>query len=138
MALNAIKIILLVVFLTNILQQAMACTITHKYKIQVISRLPYNSYPLVLHCASRDDELGTRTLDVGMWFDWEFCENFFPNTLYFCHLWWGPRDRAFNVFISKHSNACKSYECIWIANSDGIYYQDGASGELKKKYDWIG
>lgn len=138
MAPNVIKNILLVVFLWANILEAMACSVTRKYQVQVINRLPDNVKPLVLHCASGNDELGTHTLYVGQIFQWKFCDNFFSNTLFFCHLWWGPNDRSFNVFVSKHSNDCGSYDCIWIAKYDGIYYQDGASGELIKKYDWTG
>lgn len=54
-----------------------------------------NTYPLFVHCQSKDDDLGYRTLLVGQQFDWKFHIQFFGRTLYFCHFWWQNKDKRF-------------------------------------------
>ncbi|KAL8058883.1 hypothetical protein ABFS82_03G049900 [Erythranthe guttata] len=135
---NTVKnLLLLIIFLSDISFQAtMSCSITHKYEVQVVNKLPPRDNSLYLHCASGNNEVGRRTIYAGQKFGWKFCENFMSNTLFFCHLWWGSKNRAFNVFKSNHRNDCNKYVCIWSARSDGIYYQNGYDGKFVKKYDW--
>ncbi|KAL7117139.1 hypothetical protein ACP275_03G053400 [Erythranthe tilingii] len=135
----SIKKLLLIIFLSaNVFQATTSCFFARKYRVQVVNRLPSNNSSLFLHCASGDDELGKRTIYAGQTFEWAFCASGFSKTLFFCHLWWGSKDRAFEVFNSKHSiNDCRSFLCSWSAMSDGIYYQDGQNGELlDKRYNW--
>ncbi|KAI3443349.1 hypothetical protein Pfo_000014 [Paulownia fortunei] len=113
------------------------CFFTTSYQVEIVNRLPNGNSRLVLHCASGNDDFGNRTIFLGQDFKWHFCENFFRNTLFFCHLWWGSKNRAFEVFNSDWATTdCESGLCFWAAQSDGIYYQDGALTKLVKKYDW--
>ncbi|XP_011084392.1 uncharacterized protein LOC105166650 [Sesamum indicum] len=112
------------------------CLFTWKYDLYVVNYLPSNSAPLKLHCASKNDDLGYHTLANGEDFHWSFCENFFPNTLFFCHLWWGSKQKSFVVFKSKWG-AQHLHLYYWVAKSDGIYLSNINSTEsLVKKYDW--
>lgn len=88
-----------------------------------------------VHCASGNDDLGNRTLTVNKDWTWSFCDNFFvTNTLFFCHLWWGLKNRSFDVYASKWPVDCPGRFCLWVAKSDGIYFR-GRYG-LEKQYDW--
>ncbi|GFP88800.1 hypothetical protein PHJA_001023700 [Phtheirospermum japonicum] len=69
-----------------------------------------------VHCASGDDELGYHNLSVYQEFSWKFCNA--PTTLFFCHLWWGKKQRAFDVYTAKFRPYSDYY---WIARSDAIY-----------------
>ncbi|KAI3458905.1 hypothetical protein Pfo_015568 [Paulownia fortunei] len=131
-----IKILLLFLFVeVNILQEFVAgCFLTLKHDVHIKNYLPPNSAPLKLHCASKNDDLGYHTLYTNQEFHWSFCENFFPNTLFFCHLWWGSKDKAFDSF--KESTTKPSSQSYWIAMSDGIYFFDNSYLPVVKKYDW--
>lgn len=112
------------------------CIFTAKHRVHVLSNLPPDSEPLKIHCASGDDDLGIHILYPNQDYTWKFCLNFIPNTLFFCHLWWGSKDRAFEVFREKLNKVPKD-QSWWIAKSDGIYFSDTEQPtELKKKYDW--
>ncbi|GFP81195.1 hypothetical protein PHJA_000262800 [Phtheirospermum japonicum] len=85
---------------------------------------------LTIHCASGDDELGYHTLSVNEQFHWTFCA--LPHTLYFCHLWWEHKQKAFVVFKTKIFYDDYNY---WSARKDGIYLsQDNKT--FTKQFDW--
>ncbi|KAL8052050.1 hypothetical protein ABFX02_06G188200 [Erythranthe guttata] len=136
------KITLVLLFILANFFQGMAsekrkCIITPKYTIYVANSLPSDSPQLRLHCASKDDDLGFHNLTTGQIFKWDFCNSYIQNTLFFCHLWWGSKDRAFVVFSSKHRNECFSHSCYWEADPEGILF-DGVYPPqiLVKYYDW--
>ncbi|XP_073049452.1 S-protein homolog 24-like [Primulina eburnea] len=103
---------------------------TKRYYVYVANKLPSGS-SLTLHCASKDDELGYHTLAVNENFHWTFCDSFLLNTLFFCHLWWGSKNIAFEAFYSELGKDCgRDAICYWQAESDGIYFRGS------KTYDW--
>ncbi|KAL9165662.1 hypothetical protein ABFS82_06G185400 [Erythranthe guttata] len=122
--------------------QAMAsekrkCILTTKYTVYIVNSLPRNSLPLIAHCASKNDDLGNRTLQAGQSFNWSFCDSYIENTLFFCNFRWGSKHRAFNVYTSKHRADCFKKACYWEADPEGILF-DGVypPQALVKLYDW--
>lgn len=113
-----------------------SCTFTLKYIVHVINDLPANSsIPLTIHCASGDDDLGYHFLKRGDDFHWEFCDDFFSRTLFFCHWWWGVNSKVFNVFDTDIKLQCNYEKCFWVARRDGIYFggeHDATTGLVKK------
>ncbi|KAL7148156.1 hypothetical protein ABFS83_06G159200 [Erythranthe nasuta] len=114
------------------------CIFTKKVTVRVSNFLPPNSAPLVLHCASGDNDLGNHTLSVNQNFEWSFCTNFiWTGSLFFCHLWWGPKNVAFESFNQEDYVRCTVNVFWWSAKSDGIYFTcDGSPLNSTKKYDW--
>ncbi|KAI3474342.1 hypothetical protein Pfo_029174 [Paulownia fortunei] len=113
------------------------CILTDKYNVYVANNLGLNSQPLVVHCASKDDDLGNHTLAIRQSFNWNFCESYFERTLFFCHFWWGSKNKQFNVFSSNHKKDCYNFACYWEARVDGIYFSGNYPPmSLDKKYDW--
>ncbi|KAI3458957.1 hypothetical protein Pfo_015620 [Paulownia fortunei] len=136
------KYLLQCFIISTILLRTMAsekrhCTFTQLVTVYVINNLPPNSAPLVVHCASKDDDLGNHTLTRNQDFQFEFCENFF-STLFYCHLWWEKKHIRFDAFRETWLGAiCAKDICYWAAKSDGIYYSNYYPPRgLKKKYDW--
>ncbi|PIN24458.1 hypothetical protein CDL12_02809 [Handroanthus impetiginosus] len=103
---------------------------TQKYEVHIVNSLPQNSPTLRLHCASGNDDLGYHDLLVNQDFQWSFCDKFFGGTLFFCHLWWGSKNKGFEVFNTHWEGRCRNYICDWVAKSDGIYFN------REKLYDW--
>lgn len=101
---------------------AIRCPFTDKIEVHVINRLPNPN--LLLHCASGDTELGFHNTTTNYDFNWSFCERTDGRTLFFCHLWWGPRQVAYDVFTRKIKKKCDR-QCLWEARSDGIYFSQG-------------
>ena len=99
-----------------------AC-VTQQETVYVINNLPPNSAPLKLHCASKDDDLGYHTLSTNQDYHWSFCDDVIPKTLYFCHLWWGSKNQAFDAYKQTWVRP-GSNQHYWVAKSDGIYFSE--------------
>ncbi|KAI3469943.1 hypothetical protein Pfo_026606 [Paulownia fortunei] len=117
---------------------ARTCFATPEYKVHIVNDiLPISKSPLLVHCASGDDDLGNHTLYYEGDFNWSFCEHIFFRTLFFCHVRWGSKTISFDAFNSKHNKDCTSGVCYWEAQTDGIYFSGYYPPEdLKKAYSW--
>ncbi|KAL7107857.1 hypothetical protein ACP275_06G080500 [Erythranthe tilingii] len=120
--------ILFIIIIANILQPfpivqgIEVCVGTKLRRVFVVNGLPEGSNPLTLHCQSGDDDLGNRTLSSRQELDWKFCTNIFGKTLYFCHVWWGSKSAAFDVYNKDiEKNYCFGGLCHWEIFPDGIY-----------------
>ncbi|KAI3458956.1 hypothetical protein Pfo_015619 [Paulownia fortunei] len=115
--------ILMPLVLQTVASQKHKCSFLLRHiEVRVVNNLPQKSPPLLLHCASKNDDLGYRTLPINKDFHFEFCSNFF-NTLFFCHLWWGKKSIVFDAYnVNWKGNRCTDGECYWAAKSDGIYF----------------
>ncbi|KAL3620437.1 hypothetical protein CASFOL_035349 [Castilleja foliolosa] len=104
--------------------------------VYVQNNLPSNSEPLKLRCQSKNTDFGYHTLWVTQNFHWKFCQNIFGRTLYFCHFYWGSKQRSCDVFRNKWAEA-PDYEVYWSVRSDGIYHCDHNETKFYNKwYDW--
>ncbi|WMV48174.1 hypothetical protein MTR67_041559 [Solanum verrucosum] len=130
MAFSSIEIFLLLLLLITPLDISLAkkrCVIQTRYEVHVINKLPANTAQLELHCASKNDDLGYHYPAINEDFNWEFCE--FIITLYFCHFWWGSKDKSFDVYDDpsycvkngKNPNLLKC--CKWEVRDDGFYLE---------------
>ncbi|PIN06704.1 hypothetical protein CDL12_20735 [Handroanthus impetiginosus] len=106
-------------------------------KVHIINRLPSNSSRLKVHCQSKDDDLGYHILKPNDDYNWSFCDNIFATSLFFCHLWWGKKDIAFDAFKARWFEGERD-QVYWVAKKDGIYYTDvrPIEGFLEKKFNW--
>ncbi|KAL3649949.1 hypothetical protein CASFOL_006352 [Castilleja foliolosa] len=86
---------------------------------------------MTIHCASGDRELGFHTLAVNEQFQWDLCAR--ARTKYFCHFWWGSKQKAFDVFTAGFFYY-KKY--VWAAKEDGIYSTHEDFDPLTKKFNW--
>ncbi|OIT04437.1 hypothetical protein A4A49_65202, partial [Nicotiana attenuata] len=123
-----INIFFLLLLLTPIdLSRAKSCFITRRFYVHVIDKLPSNSSKLQVHCASGDDDLGYHSLTANQEFDWSFCQGFAWTTLFFCHFWWGTKNKSFNVFndpvhcVEDGKLPKLTEQCAWVVKSDGFY-----------------
>ncbi|KAL3649708.1 hypothetical protein CASFOL_006111 [Castilleja foliolosa] len=112
--------------------------LTHLFTVYIVNNLPPNSSPLVVHCASKDDDLGNHTVVRNQDYHFDFCDNFWSTTKFFCHVWWRNKDKAFVVFKEKFGRtSCLKDVCYWAVKDDGIYYSNyNPPRGLKKRYDW--
>lgn len=135
-----ITILFLFLISPNHFQAAIArsCLFVDKYTIHISNELPPNSQ-LKLHCASKNDDLGNHTLIVGQEYTWSFCENFIPNTLFYCDATWGSKKCHFDAFSSAWNGRCSHGKCYWEAREDGFYMSSSKdTPSFYKKYaDWI-
>ncbi|GFP91823.1 hypothetical protein PHJA_001326300 [Phtheirospermum japonicum] len=105
------------------------CWITPKVIVHVANKLSPNS-ELLLHCSSKDDDLGIQTLRVNQEFGWSFCDNVFETTTFHCDLRTGQKQKRISAYKSIERESCRHNICYWEARDDGIYFFE------YKYYDW--
>jgi len=98
-----------------------------KWHVYVVNELN-NKQSLLVHCQSKDDDLGSHQLSQGGNFTWTFRVNFSHSTLFWCHV---KRDNnngcdsgaSFDVFwYDEHLfRKCHWKNCLWKVRDDGIY-----------------
>nr|XP_043611812.1 S-protein homolog 1-like [Erigeron canadensis] len=102
-----------------------------------------------VHCKSKDNDIGMKTLGYHETIDWKFCENIIaPSTLFFCHFYNGNKEQVFDVFNDTLGAFCDEkdrkktyYRCTWMAKLEGFYIKDRRAGPGKletglKLHDW--
>lgn len=116
--------------------QKRRCIFTIGYHIHITNKIPSNRDPLFIRCQSKDDDLGNHTLTSGQEYVWSFCENFFRNTLFFCHARWGSKNLNFDAFNAKWGDLD---DCFWEAKVDGLYMSTGENTvpkPFRKYHPW--
>lgn len=92
-----------------------------------------------VHCASGDDDIGYHNLQPNQFIHWSFRENFWGTTLFFCHFWWGSKDRAFDVYpVPDDIAESQKYITVWVVKKDGFYvgHDQVPPDSLRKIYSW--
>lgn len=119
------------------------CAWSLPYDVHVTNNLPD---PLVLHCKSEDDDLGTHYLAPNQQFNWKFNMHISMSTFFSCDLWWGKKHGllyAFNWQIAqgycdKHWWWFTRNQCNWFIRKDAFYIQDTIRPEngLQEEGEW--
>ena len=114
------------------------------YDVYVVNNLPDNTSPLIIHCKSKNNDLGIQHLFQNSGFHWHFRMNFWDSTLYYCGFLWAQKNITFTVFdsgLADHECGRKAKDdiCYWSVQSDGFYIANilnPPAGSLKKKQTW--
>ncbi|PPS14572.1 hypothetical protein GOBAR_AA06033 [Gossypium barbadense] len=62
---------------------------------------------LLVHCKSKDNDLGIHNLTVGVEFSWKFKLQIFGGTLFWCYMAYDNFHAAFNIFwVNEVHLAC--------------------------------
>ncbi|KAL0414070.1 UNVERIFIED_CONTAM: S-protein5 [Sesamum radiatum] len=111
-------IFLFLLWVSFVIHEIKASNYLGKHEINIYSDLPQS---LTIHCASKDDDLGMHNLHAGQVFTWHFRNQFFNRTLFFCHFWWGSKDKGIDVFRGTWDKDDYYYKYSYSANVFGIY-----------------
>ncbi|XP_071718410.1 S-protein homolog 18-like [Rutidosis leptorrhynchoides] len=133
-------------FLSIIITIAAKGCWTNGWAINVVNDIDNNKAPIQVHCKSKDDDIGMKSLGFHQSVDWKFCEKVItPSTLYFCHFYMGNKEQVFDVFNDTHKSLCQEtdkskdyWACTWLVRPDGFYIVDRKDGGEKvvKIHDW--
>ena len=100
--------------------------------------------PLIVHCASKDDDLGNFTLHPKHENHWVFRPSIWGTTRFSCEFLWGRKHRAFRVFNDHWRDRCNAPDvhdrnlCFWVVRSDGFYFSNTRiDPDLEKKFTWL-
>lgn len=67
---------------------------------------------LMIHCKSKDDDLGVHRLRYGENFEWSFRVNFFGRTQYYCSFEWPGSIKWFDIYVGwRDDRLCDT--CLW-------------------------
>ncbi|GFQ08528.1 hypothetical protein PHJA_002996800 [Phtheirospermum japonicum] len=73
---------------TNLFHRAHSCFFYPRIHVGFFNQLPKRPHkPLYVHCKSKDDDLGIKTLMPGQYWEFTFCEKYLA-TLFRCDLHW--------------------------------------------------
>ncbi|KEH34412.1 putative plant self-incompatibility S1 [Medicago truncatula] len=114
-----LKFSILLVILLIIEVRAIDPTVTVTI-INKVVELP-NPQSLIVHCKSKDNDLGNHVLRVGESYSFSFRPVIFPitkNTLFYCSFSWPLKPRLHYLDVYDESNA-KCTDCTWKINIDG-------------------
>ncbi|KAK7264828.1 hypothetical protein RJT34_32440 [Clitoria ternatea] len=92
---------------------------------------------MTLHCQSKDNDLGTHDIADGDEYGWEFSDNVFGTTLFFCDLGWEKvADYHFNTYSFGRDFVRCNAGCSWLVSAEGIYGLNGQTGLWEFMYHW--
>lgn len=115
---------LLIVFVlfSNTFYGGLGCFLKPPAQVHVTNNLPPNSN-LLVHCSSKNDDLGYHTLGVNQEYSFSFCV--IPlTTLFSCRLSWANKTTGFEAYNAKwNDNRCAGHteKCYYEAKIDGVY-----------------
>ncbi|CAN1269889.1 S-protein homolog 24 [Linum perenne] len=95
---------------------------------------------MMIHCKSKDDDLGTHYIDDGKEYTWQFRPKVaFDNTQFSCYV--APLRVARHVqFDAYVNNKFKIIEIknnvYWKVKSDGVYNSDPSAGMDYLRFKW--
>ncbi|RDX94576.1 S-protein-like 2, partial [Mucuna pruriens] len=76
-----------------------------------------NGAELLLHCKSRDNDLGLQHLHHNESYEFSFKVNFFGTTQFYCSFQWGNNFHWFDIYIASRDDRCK--RCSWTVKQNG-------------------
>jgi len=112
---SILLIILLIIEVRATIDPPVTVTIINK-----VVELP-NPQSIIVHCRSRDDDLGNHTLRFGESYSFSFRPIIFPitkNTLFYCSFVW-PLSPYFHYLDIYDESNDKCKNCTWKINVDG-------------------
>ncbi|XP_024195692.1 S-protein homolog 5, partial [Rosa chinensis] len=80
--------------------------------------------PLIVHCKSKNDDLGDHTLWINQEFRWYFGLNFWFTTLFYCNFKWDSQEKHIDVFNTPDESpleCMENEECFWKVTEDGFF-----------------
>ncbi|GFQ01794.1 hypothetical protein PHJA_002323300 [Phtheirospermum japonicum] len=116
----------------------------NKFHVYIINSFPKNSPTMSVHCVSKDDDLGDKSLNPGESFTWSFKLNLWQTTLFHCSFGVSSKLKTshdvFNGEIGPHcetSRARDGNNCVWSVKEDGFYISNRFPPvNSTKMYDW--
>ncbi|KAL7145205.1 hypothetical protein ABFS83_07G065000 [Erythranthe nasuta] len=109
-----------------------------RHLVKIYNRMPQGTPALTVHCASKDDDFGNRSLSTGQDFNWSFRTNFWGTTLFFCRFWWGRKTIAFDVFDAAWEASGFHHTYTYVVNKDGAFvtYDETPSNHMREMQKW--
>ena len=142
---NIFCFIILLTFESNMIMNSCFAQSDSKYslpgtlwEVTILNKM--NGLAMLVHCKSKDDDLGEHQIGPGGNFNWSFRENFWQTTLYWCNFKSILGHASGEVFWPEKRNwlgaRCGHHNCIWVAREDGISLRLGSQDLYQLMYPW--
>ncbi|CAL1375885.1 unnamed protein product [Linum trigynum] len=106
------------VVLATITMVVMAHPSTQQYRTKLDVKNELCGLKLIVHCASKDDDLRAHVLDTGYAFSWEFeSVNFIRATVFWCNLAVRNNRLSFTAYNAAIYNRYNH----WVVNEKGVF-----------------
>ncbi|CAN0897800.1 S-protein homolog 1 [Linum grandiflorum] len=94
-------------------------TYTHVHVINELSK----SKPLLVHCKSKDDDMGIHWVGPNGEYEWRFKPKIFGNTLFWCHVKKRDKEIVYKAYWEDNHDNDRQYmdHVRWVAKEDGLY-----------------
>ncbi|CAI0549128.1 unnamed protein product [Linum tenue] len=103
--------------------------------VQVENRIEGGA-ELRVHCKSKDDDLGVRTLKTREYFVFKFRANIWGTTLFYCSMDWGEGKLHWFDIYTYERDYRRCRHCVWIVKKNGPCLYDIGSGNFDFCYKW--
>uniref|UniRef100_A0A516IJZ6 S-protein homolog n=1 Tax=Turnera subulata TaxID=218843 RepID=A0A516IJZ6_9ROSI len=109
------------------------------YTVHVINGFSNNDQPMLIHCWSRNDDLGHHTLYIGGDFNFRFGLRIVPpSTHFYCDFKRGEKHLSEVTVFDEDEvlGLCNwTQKCYWRGQEDGLFFSNDNSS-WKKLYMW--
>ncbi|EYU43800.1 hypothetical protein MIMGU_mgv1a026584mg [Erythranthe guttata] len=108
-----------------------------EYHVHVINGFKKNTKPLMVHCWSKQDDIGQHSLNVDQEITWHFKVRFDGTTLFICDVKQGEHAKHFDAFDAQvEGSKCAEFgKCYWLVAEGGFYFSTD-NFTWFKQYDW--
>lgn len=108
------------------------------WKVTITNNIDSN---VVVHCKSKDNDLGKQVIKQGGKYFWKFKENIWSTTLFWCNFRSNFGEVSGEVFWpengSRLTDQCVNNNCIWFVQVGGVFlYSNHPSKVFHTKYTW--
>lgn len=99
-----------------------------------------NATPLILHCKSKDKDVGEHSVFLHNEFNFKFHMDFWGFTLYSCNFWWRGQTGGVKIFDEDIANMfCQGRlftlnHCYWYVTQKGFFIKRVKFGEYLGTY----
>ncbi|KAL6527120.1 hypothetical protein OROGR_016210 [Orobanche gracilis] len=113
-------LLLLIIISTNLFHGGESCFFYYKVHVDFVNHIPETyPQPVVVRCASKDDNLGNHTLRYNESWGFKFCVKPF-STLFYCNLRWGDSHLSLDAYNAMwFTNPCNKGDCTWTISLSG-------------------
>ncbi|KAK8985869.1 hypothetical protein V6N11_037592 [Hibiscus sabdariffa] len=109
--------IILLLYLTSLSVVSRAGLLPHKVQVLIYNDLAQGT-DFIVHCKSKDDDLGVRHIAYGNYFQFNFRPNYFGGTLFFCSMQWNGTMHWFDIYVQARDEVICD-RCVWKVGTEG-------------------
>lgn len=125
---NCILVITSIIIVIVLASGAIACAedgkiwqFGMKYYVHIMNG--FKKSWLIVHCRSKQNDLGKHSIKGGQEISWHFKVNFDGSTLFYCDVRRGEQTKHFDAFRGViEGTKCNKGQCYWLVTEEGFFF----------------